>query len=70
MPTNMIKIIRYNNNDSSTNILCCSTPTEAKHIGYHIKNFRSKDWDSVKEDVMQDLLKLIFASRSQLSDKL
>ena len=64
------KAIRYNDIDSSKNILCCSTPSEAKRIGYHIKNFRSKDWDSVKEDLMQDLLKIKFAQRSQLGDKL
>ena len=50
------KAIRYHDIDSSKNILCCSTPSEVKRIGYHIKNFRSKDWDSVKEDLMQDLL--------------
>ena len=64
------KAIRYHDIDSSKNILCCSTPSEAKRIGYHIKNIRSKDWDSVKEDLMQDLLKIKFAQRSQLGDKL
>ena len=64
------KAVRYDDTESSKIILCCSTPAEAKRIGYNIKNFRIKDWDSVKESVMQDLLKLKFAPRSQLGDKL
>ena len=56
------KASRYQDNAAEEQILCASSPAEAKQIGYHIKNFDSADWDTVKTGIMFELLRIKLAT--------
>ena len=55
-----VKAMRYGDDSCSENILCCRTASDAKRIGSRVQNFKRKDWDSVKETVMLELLQIKF----------
>ena len=65
-----IKAIRYKDQESALMILSAGDPAEAKHVGQHIKNFDSQDWNKVKSSVMTDLLREKFAPDSDLAAQL
>ena len=51
--------------------MCSRSPSAAKHIGSSVKNFKSKEWDKVKEKVMLKLLlKTKFSPGSDMANKL
>ena len=50
--------------------MCSRPPSAAKHIGSSVKNFKLKEWDNVKEDVMQKLLRTKFSTGSDMAKKL
>lgn len=56
------------NLDYADLILSCKSPGEAKYIG-GIVSIRS-DWDSVKVDIMRELVQLKFEQNSELLDAL
>ena len=56
---NMQKLIRSMTRIvTSANILCSRSPSSAKKIGATVKNFKVKEWDKVKKDIMHQLLTL------------
>ena len=61
------KASRYQDNVAEEQILCASSPAEAKQIGYHVRNFDRADWDNVKSDVMLELLRIKFSSGSKMA---
>ena len=64
------KASTFNDHVSCENILCSTSPSAAKHIGGSIKNFKSKDWDKVKQDIMLELLRIKFIPGSDLAKRL
>ena len=64
------KAMHFKDIDSSDNILCAKTPSMAKHIGSKVKNFKVKEWSSVREDIMLELLRSKFAPNSDIANKL
>ena len=61
------KASRYKDTVAEEQILCASTPAEAKQIGYHVRNFDRDDWDKVKSDVMLELLRIKFSTGSKMA---
>ena len=61
---------RDHDKDSGANILCSRSPSSAKKIGATVKNFKVKEWDRVKKDIMLQLLKAKFTPGSDLAKKL
>ena len=61
------KASRYQDTVAEEQILCASTPAEAKQIGYHVRNFDRDDWDKVKTDVMLELLRIKFSTGSKMA---
>ena len=51
-------------------LLYAKSPAEAKQIGFQIKNFQQADWDSVKTQVMEDLLRIKLSPQSELGERL
>ena len=64
------KADRYNDIQSMNRLLCAKSAAEAKQIGFQIKNFQQADWDSVKTQVMEDLLRIKFSPQSELGERL
>ena len=64
------KASTFNDHVSCENILCSTSPSAAKRIGGSIKNFKSKDWDKVKQDIMLELLRIKFIPGSDLAKRL
>ena len=64
------KADRYNDIQSMNRLLCAKSAAEAKQIGFQIKNFQQADWDSVKTQVMEDLLRVKFSPQSELGERL
>ena len=61
------KASRYQDNVAQEQILCASSPAEAKQIGYHVKNFDRADWDTVKTGIMLELLRIKFSTGSKMA---
>ena len=64
------KCIKFNDIENSEKIMCSRSPSAAKHIGSSVKNFKPKEWDNVKEDVMLKLLRTKFSTGSDMAKKL
>ena len=64
------KAIEFGDTNTGEKILCSKPPSAAKHLGSSIKNFKFKDWDKVKEDIMLQLLRIKFAPGTELALKL
>ena len=60
----------FNDKNSGANILCSRSPSSAKKIGATVKNFKVKEWDRVKKDIMLQLLKAKFTPGSDLAKTL
>ena len=65
-----VKAKRYGDDCCSENILCCRTAFDAKRIGSRVQNFKRKDWESVKEIVMLELLQIKFVPGTILATQL
>ena len=65
-----VKAKRYGDDSCSENILCCRTASDAKRIGSRVQNFKRKDWNSVKETVMLELLRIKFVPGTILATQL
>ena len=64
------KCMKFNDIENSEKIMCSRSPSAAKHIGSSVKNFKPKEWDNVKEDVMLELLRTKFSTGSGMAKKL
>ena len=64
------KCDRYDDKAAMNKLLCVKSAAEAKQIGSNIKNFQRADWDSVKTQVMEDLLRIKFSPGSDLGKRL
>ena len=64
------KSVTFKDADCGSKILCSRSPSAAKKIGAAVKNFKVKQWDKVKRDIMLQLLRSKFAPGSGLAAKL
>ena len=64
------KARRYEDNVAMQKILHSRNPAEAKRLGYRVKNFDLRDWKSVSENIMKDILRVKFREGSDLAGKL
>ena len=64
------KSARYNDVTTMEKILSAQTPAEAKLHGSRVSNFRRADWDSVKSDILEELLRIKFTPDSELARRL
>ena len=64
------KAMEFGDTNTGEKILCSKSPSAAKRLGSSIKNFKFKDWDKVKEDIMLQLLRIKFAPGTELALKL
>ena len=64
------KCTKFKDIENSERIMCSRSPSAAKHIGSSVKNFKSKEWDKVKEEIMLKLLKTKFSPGSDMANKL
>ena len=62
--------MEFGDTNTGEKILCSKSPSAAKRLGSSIKNFKFKDWDKVKEDIMLQLLRIKFAPGTELALKL
>ena len=53
----------------ANNVIVAQSPSEAKSLGSNVKGFKKSVWDSEKEDVMLDLLRVKFSPNSPLADE-
>ena len=60
----------YNDVTTMEKILSAQTPAEAKLHGSRVSNFRRADWDSVKSDILEELLRIKFTPDSELARRL
>ena len=61
---------RYKDSVAMQKILHSRNPAEAKRLGYRVKNFDLRDWKSVSENIMKDILRVKFREGSDLAGKL
>ena len=64
------KASRYKDSVAMQKILHSRNPAEAKRLGYRVKNFDLRDWKSVSENIMKDILRVKFREGSDLAGKL
>ena len=64
------KASRYKDSVAMQKILHSRNPSEAKRLGYRVKNFDLRDWNSVKDDIMKDILRVKFQEGSDLAGQL
>ena len=64
------KASRYKDSVAMQKILHSRNPAEAKQLGYRVKNFDLRDWKSVSENIMKDILRVKFREGSDLAGKL
>ena len=60
----------FNYHISCENILCSTSSSAAKRIGRSKRNFKSKDWDKAKQEVMLELLRIKFIPGSDFANRL
>ena len=64
------KAMRYKDTATADRILSARTPAIAKQLGSKVANFDRADWDGMKGDLMQTLLRIKFAQGTKLSELL
>ena len=64
------KAMRYKDTAIADRILSARTPAVAKQLGSKVANFDRADWDGVKGDIMQSLLRIKFAEGNKLAELL
>ena len=64
------KARRYKDSVAMQKILHSRNPSEAKRMGYRVKNVDLRDWNSVKDDIMKDILRVKFQEGSDLAGQL
>ena len=64
------KASRYKDSVAMQKILHSRNPSEAKRLGYRVKNFDLRDWNSVKDNIMKDILRVKFQEGSDLAGQL
>ena len=64
------KASRYGDTMAEEQILCAATPAEAKQLGMRVKNYDDADWNGVNKEIMLDLLRLKFATGSEMAKEL
>ena len=64
------KASRYKDSVAMQKIQHSRNPAEAKRLGYRVKNFDLRDWKSVSENIMKDILRVKFREGSDLAGKL
>lgn len=55
------KAERYGDTSAADKILCARSPSDAKYYGSKVQGFLSEDWDSVKGDILLELLRCKFS---------
>ena len=51
---------RYKDSVAMQKILHSRNPSEAKRLGYIVKNFDLRNWNSVRDNIMKDILRVKF----------
>ena len=64
------KASRYGDTRPEEQILCAATPAEAKQLRMRVKNYDDADWNGVNKEIMLDLLRLKFATGSEMAKEL
>lgn len=64
------KADRYGDRSAADQILCASSPADAKYYGGKVQGFQSDDWDTVKGGILLELLRCKFSHGTEMAQQL